>query len=153
TFNAPSSVNEGTPIFLSLTSPHDPSNADTAAGFTYKFDCGLGAGFQPSPDNTASCPTDDNGSRTVKGRIFDKDGGYSEYTRSVHVNNVAPDVTAAADQSSDEGASKSFALGSFTDPGADSPWQVTVNWGDGSPATTFNSTPGPLGTRYHSYAD
>ncbi len=34
---------------------------------------------------------------------------------------------------------KSFALGSFTDPGADGPWQVTVNWGDGTSHTVFNA--------------
>ena len=51
----------------------------------------------------------------------------------VAIANVAPSVTAAADQSSDEGASHSFNLGSFTDPGDDSPWHVTVDWNDGSP--------------------
>ena len=44
TFNAPASVNEGSPIGLSLTSPSDPSSCDTTAGFTYAFDCGSGYG-------------------------------------------------------------------------------------------------------------
>ena len=34
TFNAPASVNEGSPINLSLSGPLDPSTVDTAAGFT-----------------------------------------------------------------------------------------------------------------------
>src|SRR5205823_397582 len=52
------------------------------------------------------------------------------------------------------GASAAVQLGSFTDPGADQPWTVAVNWGDGTiPADTFQAaTPGTLGTRSHTYA-
>jgi hypothetical protein len=97
TFNAPSSVNEGSASALSLTSPSDPSTADTVSGFTYAFDCGSGFGSY-SASNSTNCPTTDNGSRTVKGRIKDKDSGVNEYSAGVTVNNVAPAVTAAADQ-------------------------------------------------------
>src|SRR5439155_7496440 len=91
---------------------------------------------------------------TVKGRIIDKDGGFSEYTASVHVNNVNPSVTAPSNQNADEGASTSFNLGSFTDPGADALWTVDVNWGDGSSNTTFTrSSTGTLGSQFHSYDD
>src|SRR5207237_6893403 len=93
-FNAPSSVTEGSPIGLSLTSPFDPSSADTTAGFQYAFDCGDGSGYGAfSGTSTASCPTTDNGSRTVKGKIKDKDSGTTEYTASVTINNVAPSAT------------------------------------------------------------
>src|SRR5262249_26154402 len=53
------------------------------------------------------------------------------------------------------GASASFTLGSFSDPGVnDGPWAVDVNWGDGSPHTTFNtSTQGTLTAQTHTYAD
>src|SRR5207248_4768932 len=64
TFNAPSDVDEGDSIALSLTSPSDPSSADTAAGFTYAFDCGSGYGAFSGSSST-NCPTSDNGSRTV----------------------------------------------------------------------------------------
>ena len=61
--------------------------------------------------------------------------------QSVTVNNVAPAVTAAANRPSSEGQrAYMFNLGSFSDPGTDSPWTVTVMWGDGSPATTFTTT-------------
>ena len=43
-----------------------------------------------SATSTASCPTTDNGSRTVKGKIHDKDGGVNDYTATVTINNVAP---------------------------------------------------------------
>ena len=75
-------------------------------------------------------------------------------TFAVHVNNVAPSVTAAAGQSSNEGENHSFALGSFTDPGPDGPWSVDVDWGDGSTHASFGkSGPGSLGTQDHIYAD
>jgi hypothetical protein len=155
TFNAPSSVDEGSSIAISLTSPSDPSTADTTAGFTYAFDCGDGAGYGSyGASNSASCPTSDNGLRTVKGTIKDKDNGEREYTASVNVKNVAPNVAAASDQSADEGQNKSYSLGSFSDPGADSPWSVDVNWGDGSAHTTFTqSSTGSLGNRSHAYGD
>jgi hypothetical protein len=84
TFNAPSSDFAGYPFTLSLTGAHDPSSADTAAGFQYAFDCGSGYGaFGSSP--SVSCPTDDIGTRTVHGKIQDKDGGVTEYTATVQV--------------------------------------------------------------------
>jgi PKD repeat protein len=72
----------------------------------------------------------------------------------VAVANVAPTVTAAANQSAPEGTSKSIDLGSFADPGSDSPWAVDVDWGDGSTHTTFSATAtGGLGSQAHTYAD
>src|SRR5207247_434954 len=67
----------------------------------------------------------------------------------------APSVTAAANQSANEGSSSSFSLGSFSDPGAaDNPWAVDVDWGDGSSHTTFTTaTQGSLGSQSHTYAD
>ena len=38
-----------------------------------------------------------------------------------------------------EGAGQSVNLGSFSDPGPDSPWAVDVDWGDGSTHTTFTA--------------
>src|SRR5207237_5911362 len=91
---------------------------------------------------------------TVTVKVTDKDGGSGTATFKVTVANVPPSVTAAADQSASEGTAQSFNLGSFTDPGPDSPWAVDVAWGDGSPHTTFNqSTTGSLGSQPHTYAD
>src|SRR5439155_911061 len=119
----------------------------------YAFDCGSGYGAY-STTASATCATTDNGVRSVKGKIKDKDGGVSEYTASVTVSNVNPAVAAPSDQNANEGASTSFSLGSFSDPGADSPWSVDVNWGDGSPHTSFTeATTGSLGTKPHTYAD
>jgi methionine-rich copper-binding protein CopC len=84
TFDAPASASAGFPFTLSLTSAHDPSAADTAAGFTYAFDCGGGYGAFGSA-STASCPTSDVGTRSVGGKIQDEDGGVTEYRASVGV--------------------------------------------------------------------
>ena len=96
TFDASSPVVEGSPISLSLTGATDPSAADTAALFAYAFDCG--SGFGPyGATSTASCPTDDNGTRTVAGRVKDKDGGVTTYTATVTITNAAPTATFGSD--------------------------------------------------------
>ena len=75
-------------------------------------------------------------------------------TFKVTVANVAPLVTAAADQSSNEGSSNTFSLGSFTDPGDDGPWAMKVDWGDGSTPTEFTEAAvGAIGSKAHIYAD
>jgi len=90
----------------------------------------------------------------VKGRIIDKDGGATDYATSVTVKNVPPTVTAPADDTSSEGTSKSFAVGSFTAPGPDSPWKVHVDWGDSSSSDPADKTStGSLGSVSHAYAD
>src|SRR5205823_667268 len=130
-------VDEGSPAAISFSAQHDPSSADTSAGFHYAYACDgnegslpttyAGATFGPS----ANCTFADNGTYTVKARIFDKDGGSWTSTFKVVVKNVPPAVTAPSDQSSDEGSAKSFDLGSFSDPGAnDHPWTTDVDWGD-----------------------
>ena len=115
TFNAPISANEGSPIALSLTSPSDASSVD-AASLTYAFDCGLGAGYGAATSTaTASCPTTDNGSRAVKGKVLDKDGGATEYTATVTVNNVAPTATFTAPASVNEGSNIGLSLSGAAD--------------------------------------
>ncbi len=134
TFNWPSEVDEGSDIVLSLADPVDPSNADQAAGFTYAFDCGDGAGYGPfvaSPLKT--CPTADNGTRSVGGKIRDKDGGETAYTATVTIKNVAPTVgtPSVTPTPSDEGSAVT-ASAAFSDPGADdAPFTCTVDYGSG----------------------
>jgi hypothetical protein len=117
TFGNNGPVNEGQSFTLSLTSPQDPSSADTSAGFQYAFDCGDGAGYGSyGANSTATCPTTDSGTRAVKGKIKDKDGGFTEYTASVTVNNVAPSATFANDGLVNEGTSFHLSLTSPSDP-------------------------------------
>ena len=86
--------------------------------------------------------TEDNGAGVASFATFD-----------VAVGNVAPDVSPASNQASVEGSPQSFALGTFADPGDDGPWQVTVDWGDGTSDIFDAATAGGLESREHSYAD
>ncbi len=106
----------------------------------------------PPPPTTAPTPT--TGRSRPAPVIIDKDGGTTRYTTDIEVTNVAPTVTGPAGQGADEGTSTPFSLGSFSDPGADAPWSVDVDWGDGSAHTSFTkAATGSLGTKSHTYDD
>src|SRR6185312_10840033 len=109
-------IDEGSAATVSFSSPFDPSSADTAAGFHYSFatsHAALAADYA-SAGAASSAPItfNDNGSYTVYGRIFDKDGGYTDYTTVVTVNNVAPTGTLSNDGPADEGAVVNVRFGS-----------------------------------------
>ncbi|MBA3259365.1 MAG: PKD domain-containing protein, partial [Gemmatimonadales bacterium] len=115
-FNAPSPVNEGSAIALSLVNPDDASSVDQAAGFTYAFDCGDGAGYAAfSSTASRSCPTDDDGSRSVKAQVKDKDGDATEYTAQVTIENVPPTATFASPAEVDEGSPIGLSLAGADD--------------------------------------
>ena len=67
---------------------------------------------------------------------------------------IAPTLTPpTAPQTSVEGASQSFSLGSFADPDG-GPWTVDVSWGDGMPHTVFTATaPGTITPQNHTYGE
>ena len=80
---------------MSFTNQSDPSAGDTAAGFHYAYSCdGSSLGSTPyvSSGTSASknCKFGDNGDYTVKGRIIDRNDGYTTYDTTVHVRNVDP---------------------------------------------------------------
>lgn len=91
-FNAPGMVKGGGEFAVSLSEASDPSSADTEAGFKYAFDCG--SGYSEAGDSSeATCPAGAAQEQTVKGQIFDKDGGSTEYEAVVTVDSVKPTVT------------------------------------------------------------
>jgi hypothetical protein len=66
---------------------------------------------------------------------------------------ITPNVMAPADQSSVEGASHTFDLGSFCDPDG-GPWTVDVNWGDSTThGSSSASAEGSLGTLSHTFGE
>ena len=95
-----------------------------AAGLRYAFSCTNGdlsgatyAGSSTSA--TTSCTFGDNGTFPVKGRIIDKDGGFTQYTTNVIVNNVAPSVPmllAPADGLETNDGTPTFDWSDSTDP-------------------------------------
>ena len=63
-------------------------------------------------------------------------------------------VTPPAAQSVVAGVATSINLGSFTDPGGKGPFTVEVDWGDGSPDSSFPiSAIGSLGSQTHAFTD
>ena len=154
TFGAPATVHEASPIALSLTGATDVSSADTLSGFTYAFDCGTGYGAY-GPATTASCPTTDDGTRTVGGRVKDKDGGVSTYTSSVAINNVAPKINGftvtraagAACTGTGNAVTVTFTVADPAQNTAD-PTTGTITWGDGATSTISGRTV----SASHSYA-
>ena len=129
--------------------------------WTVRVDWGEGAGFTALPAVTSQGALSglhtyaEDGSYTVKVTVTDKDGGISEEVSfMVTVANVAPSVTAPSVQTVEELVATPIDLGYFTDPGADSPWTVTVNWGDNSQPDVFQVfETGSIGTREHTYGE
>ena len=144
-------INEGDPFTISLSSPSDPSTADTNAGFTYAFDCGDGGGYG-AYSGTASrgCTTDDNAVRTVGGKIQDKDGGVSTYTTTVTILNVPPTVGAITAPTGPVMVGTLVnASAPFTDPGTADTHVSSWDWGDGS--VTPGTAASNLATGSHVY--
>ena len=135
---ATSPINEGGGSSLSLTNPTDVSSVD-AASLRYSFACdGLDASLasnyaSASTTNAATCPFADNGSFTVKGRVYDEDAGGTTYSTTVVVNNVAPTVVAGFTSASVNCQTTATLTIDPDDAGVnDSPWKVNIDWGDGS---------------------
>jgi len=111
-------------------------NSGTGAG---SFDCTF-------PDGPATS--------IVSVTVSDDDGGSGSTSREVTVQNVAPSVSPAEDQTIPLGYTDALQLGSFIDPGSqDAPWAIEVDWGDGSiPESGSTSTIGPLNPLAHSFS-
>ena len=125
---ADDTIDEGD-TFTGSGSFTDPG-ADT---WTATVNYGEGAGVQPltlvgQTFNLSNLYQQD-GTYTVTVCVNDDDT-FDCDSLTVTVNNVAPDVSAGADDTIDEGDTFTGS-GSFTDPGADT-WTATVNYGEGA---------------------
>ncbi len=113
-------VAEGSPATISFSDQADPSTADTATGFTYRYACdGVTLG-PPTADASAACAFDDGPSmHAVLARITDKDGGSTDLTTTVEVTNVAPAARLVLPAAPvDEGSAFTLALADASDPSA-----------------------------------
>lgn len=113
TLQAPTTGSEGSAFTVSLANATDPSPADAAA-LTFAFDCGAGYGTA-SPTASTTCTPANNGDVTVKAKVIDPSGAFTEYTQVVAVANVPPTAVLSAPSSGTEGASFTISLTSATD--------------------------------------
>ena len=114
-------VNEGSPVTVSFSGAADPSAADLASlHYVIACDGGLLTGFTyatASDSPTFTCSFDDGPStHSVRGRVIDKDEGFTEYTTDVNVNNVAPTATLNAPTLLNEGDAFTLSLSGAMDP-------------------------------------
>src|SRR5204862_209972 len=101
---------QGDSAAVTFTSAFDPSSADTAAGFKYSYDFDNDGTFEISASSSASAAVPaayvpNLGTATIRGRITDQNGGFSDYTTTLTVNNVAPTATFANSGAINQGAS------------------------------------------------
>lgn len=150
TFNPASPIGEGI-VSLSLPGAQDaPGDVST---LQYAFDCGNATGYGAfSTSSSIPCVVPDNGVRTVRARIKDKDGAETEYTKSLTVVNVAPTIAiTSAPASGKTGVDYALSF-RFTDPGtADAPWLYQILWGDGKRDAAPKSASAQGGTITGSY--
>jgi ELWxxDGT repeat protein len=141
---------EGSPGSVSFSNVFDPSPVDTAAGFRFSYDFGNTGTFQvvdstsPTVTVPASYLADGPGALTVRARVEDKDGGFTDYTTTVVVRDVAPTPTiAGAPASSPEGTPISLTAGA-TDPSpVDTAAGFTYSWVVTRGGLPFASGTGP----------
>ena len=90
-------ITEGNSVTVSLLSVVEPSLADRTAGLRYGFAKTLsglpGTYASASLSSSASIPFVDDGSFTVFARIIDKDGGATDYTIPILVQNAVPVIS------------------------------------------------------------
>lgn len=140
---------EGTPVALNAT-----GSSDDGPLASFAWDCTDDGTIDAALATPAGafCTYPDDGAFTLRLLVTDGVGEASSATAPVTIANVTPAVTPAAAQNASAGTAQSFAIGSFADPGADAPWQVTIDWGDGSADTVFDrNAPGAIPAQSHTY--
>jgi hypothetical protein len=148
----PGSVTEGTTTAnILLGGLTDPGPGDLES-LRFSFDFTNDGVFDivDSPANPTSIPAslmqDGPVSFTVRARVSDDDGGYTDYLLPINVTNVAPTITLSGAKSVD--VNQPFTLGiAVADPGADSVSSIVVDWRDGATSTL----PSGVFTATHTY--
>jgi probable HAF family extracellular repeat protein len=131
---------EASPYTIAASSPSDPGTADRAT-LQFAFDCGRGGGYGAfGTTRTVTCPAlVDQDTFVTRTKVRDKDGGETEYLRTVRVNNARPVVEARLWHPYTPQGPLYFR---FTDAGAsDGPWQYRVRNGNGTYSAWMPATP------------
>ena len=107
---------------------------------SYRWNFGDGTPEVTVTTATVSHVYVDNGTFTATVTATDPGSLSDNATASATITNVPPAVDAGADVSTRPGQMVVYSA-TFTDRGtADGPWSFSVNWGDGTPATTGTVT-------------
>jgi hypothetical protein len=157
---APATSPAGTSISLgsTVTDPNVSNNATLKESITYQWAVTTPNGLvgtqtgatTPNFSFTPNQPGTYFVTLTVSDQESPPDVGTT--TQTIVVTNVGPVVTPPGTQPAPEGQLTTFNLGSFTDPFAQPPWTVDVDWGDNTPHTTFTvNSPGPIPSQVHTY--
>jgi large repetitive protein len=129
TFSGDTVVNEGQTALVKFSNSYDPSTKDFQAGFRYSYDFNddgiYEIGDGQSYANSVTAPQarvpasflDEGPSRKlIRARIFDRDGGFTEYKTAIRVANVAPTATFAIAGRVVPGRKVSLLFTGMTDP-------------------------------------
>lgn len=130
-FAAPAAATEGSVVQLAFSDAGDVSTADTNAGFQYFYDFGDGQ-FASGAAVLAVPPelTADDGVVNVAARIVDKDGGTTEFRRTLTITNVAPQLVNFTADTGVDGVTR--VTGAYAaDAGIRDELAISVEWGDG----------------------
>ncbi len=148
-----SPIDEGGPATITVTAVAGSQDGEPSSQLTYQFDVDDNGIYGVSNQTgvlTLGFPRP--GTFSVPIRVVSPSGSFALGLASVQVLNVAPTIQVAGNQTAIEGTPASFNLGQFSDPGDDSPWTVTVNWGDGSSPVSYQvDQRGKLGSLTHTY--
>ena len=148
-------VAEGSPAIISFTGQADASPQDVAAGFRYAFACDNGSLDSATYANSSATPSipcifvEPPATHNVRGRIIDKDNGYTEYTTNVLVSNANPVVTVNQGTVTVNEGSLATNTGTFSDPGGDpvtlsaSPVGTVTDTGGGTWSWSYTPSSGP----------
>lgn len=147
------SLKEGTPITFDASATTDPDLGRTDLGrtealtYTWHFSDGDAASGKVV---TKSFANDGNYTATLV--VTDAFGWQKTTVNNVTVANVAPAVTLDATTPLSIITGESIGVrGSFVDPGADTPWQSLLDWGNGVTVSGTYSTSGASITGTQTY--
>ncbi|MFO7538435.1 MAG: PKD domain-containing protein, partial [Chloroflexota bacterium] len=105
---------------------------DTGGGSPYLIEWNFGDGNTAEGSLSANHAYADNGTYTVTLTVTNSENQVVSDTLLVTVHNVAPTVTAAADQSLGLNETFSGVLAAFSDPGWLDTHTAVIDWGDGT---------------------
>lgn len=138
---APSSGDEGQPLSFDGGGSSDPDGD----ALTFGWDLDGDGEYDDATGASSSRAFDDDGTYTIRLQVTDTKGASSTAAAQLTVTNVAPAVSAGADQTITSGGTASLS-GTFNDPGVrDMPW--TWSWSSGQSGSTNDQAATVLGSQ------